>query len=156
MEESNKNFEALKTAYEENARIYRYYLDWRHKVLTRYSISLGVCAYLCKEVIASQSISNGALVVIFIFMSFVSLACAMMDEKNKRMIDIAEKAGAKFEEILIKDQIEFSFFSNEAQQMDKNFLSYHTIVTFRRILGKQCLHILAETYKAVPPFSRIF
>lgn len=138
--DSNALLDRYKALYEENGRIYRYFLDWRHRVLVRFAVSVGVVVYLAKEILetspnASQDpLPNGYAAPLFFFLSISAVFCFFMDRKNKRMLEAAEEAGRHLEGSIAPGGFSRYFFMVQADD-NRGWLTYNTILAVLYILA---------------------
>ena len=127
--------DVLQNIYNENAKNYRYFLDWRYKVMLRYIFSFVSAIILLKIIL-----DNKELVPIFIIcspaliISISSIVVLGMDTRNDTMIEQARQNGENIENKLlllsnfeISDNNLYGFFNNHKRKNIK--------FTYTRILN---------------------
>ncbi len=88
----------LKILYEENAESYRYFLEWRHKILLRYFFMMGAAAILSKGVLDYQDrLPDYVFVLPLSVVAIGSLVSYGMDRRNAWVTGCATKIGANLE-----------------------------------------------------------
>ena len=90
----------IKTLYEENARFYRHFLDWRHRVLLRYGIALGATLVVAKYIVESATLPNWLLPCACSFLAATSFVCFLFDRKNAIMLDNIRRSGMALEDAM--------------------------------------------------------
>lgn len=111
--ESNTNYnktEYLKTLYEENGSHNRFLIDWRHKVLVRFFVSIAAILFIAKWIWENnETIATFWQFIPFTMISILSLAFYVMDKRDRQFMDICMRVGANLE-----DQMEYNngFYNN--------------------------------------------
>ena len=93
-------FKKYELVYKECAANYRYYLDWRFKILTRHAVAVSA-AFLSFKFIIDSNLGNAfASIPLFLF-SLLSLAFFRMDTRHEDLAHSAAKIASKIEEVMI-------------------------------------------------------
>lgn len=101
--------------YNECAANYRYYLDWRFKILTRHAISLGGVLLLAKYIIENESIPKQWVAAPSLVFSILSIIFLLMDLRHKALSQAAAKIAGK---------IENSWVPNSTENNKSGFFDY--------------------------------
>jgi len=113
------------TLYGEAAQSYRYIVDWRYKILTRYFISSTAFVLAAKWI--GETIPDNRKWIIAIPLVFGAISCLFfcaMDRRNKKMIDACSSIAADLE----KERGVYSVWSKLPKH--KWPPSYDTILAF--------------------------
>lgn len=134
--------ESIRLAYEENARIHKYYQDWRHRILTRFALTVGFVIVAGTNVYEHVEIRTWAISTLFGLLGGSGIACMAMDARNWRMINAAERAGAELEVKMFGEDLAkklFFYFENDANRGVKSLHTYNymlaTIYGFAAIVA---------------------
>ncbi len=94
--DSTERADNLRVLYQENGLMCRIFLDWRHRVLLRYSVTLGALVLLTKWLFESPQCRPFvfAPAAIACIASFVFL---LMDTCNKKLLSFCYSIGAELE-----------------------------------------------------------
>lgn len=87
--------EKLVSLYEENGRIARNFLDWRHRVMNRFFITIGTLFFVAGWLYDNQEMKS--LFILFFIASFISLVSFLMDRVNSRNLRISLEVGSELE-----------------------------------------------------------
>ncbi len=103
--------------YKENGLTYRYFLDWRHRVMERFGLCAGTIALVSSYFLtAKEPLTQPWPVVGFLLLilSVSSYACLFMDRKNALMLLRCEIAGRDIETKLVgSDEASKLFYTNQ-------------------------------------------
>lgn len=134
--EHSREFPKLQLLYEENGRIYRYFLDWRHKVMVRFAVTSGAVLFLLKGIYESEQLSPWLAVPLFVALGASAWICGLMDGKNAKMLRACEDAGAAIESDLDSEDSSEYFYSTQLADEDGG-LTYNRILklVYRSIAG---------------------
>lgn len=88
----------VESIYNESAISYRYFLDWRHRMLLRLAFSTGATILLMKWLWDSSSIPTEWLAIPLIFLGVISSFYAFIDHRQTQIIGRIEKLNKALEE----------------------------------------------------------
>ena len=120
------DIESIRLAYEENARIHKYYQDWRHRILTRFALTVGFVIVASINVYEFSEIRTLAISTLFGLLGGSGLACMAMDIRNWRMINAAERSGAALELRMFGEDLAKKLFFCFEDNANRGWKSFHT------------------------------
>lgn len=105
--ESNNNWndrQDLHVLYKENGELYRYFMDWRHKVLSRYFISL-VSLFVMAQYFhkSDEGLLSSLIFIPFLLSGMVGIFCYALDNRNNFLIMECLKTGRRLEKAIDRD-----------------------------------------------------
>jgi hypothetical protein len=98
---SDKN---LKLLYEENGRMLQTILEWRHKIMLRFFISVGALGFALKWLLENDSGLAFAWIPFFAA-GLLALVSVAMDTANHTVVRDTFKVGSEIEKVLTKGQL---------------------------------------------------
>ena len=125
--------EKLKLMYEENARIHRYYQEWRYRILIRVGIVIAATFLISIQLYEYEGAREFIPYLCF-FPSSTALVSFIMDTKNKSMINYCEEAGAIIERKMFgyDQNLSKAFFFS---QQHKNNQGYKALYSYNIVLS---------------------
>jgi len=108
----------VKMIYSENGLIFREMLEWRHKIMLRYFVSIGVLGFALKWLYETQE-TRPYIWVIFFLASLISVLCAYLDTANHTALKDCLEVGKKIECKVPVDGEIIGYFSESG---GKNYL----------------------------------
>lgn len=116
----------LRTLYIENGLHHRYMIDWRHRVIARFSISVVFFFLLAKWIWDIGNIEAKAYLFIpFSLLAIASLVFWFMDKRNVQRVKSCEQAGKVLEDQLANIGGFYNVIAKE-----KPLVSYTGLFTF--------------------------
>lgn len=100
MANSQKNQEFLKTVYKEAGINYRYFLDWRHKLMVRFFLFIAA-VFIVFRWIYEEHISVGTAWTLPFLSLLISLAFWCLDHRSKTLFRACQKTGEIIENELV-------------------------------------------------------
>ncbi|MEM6518912.1 MAG: hypothetical protein AAF722_06210 [Cyanobacteria bacterium P01_C01_bin.70] len=97
---TNVPTQELQLIYSECAANYRYYLDWRFKLLTRHAVAVGAALLAIKYVIDNSEIDYTFAAIPLLLLGFLSLAFLQIDRRHEDLSMSAAKIAADIERSL--------------------------------------------------------
>ena len=92
--ETEKQIEVLEKLYEENASCFRYFVDWRYKVMLRYVIAFATSFLLLKLVLDyKEHIPLFLWLAPTLFISISSLVALVLDRRTEVIIEETRREG---------------------------------------------------------------
>ena len=134
--ENINSLRSLEVLYKENCQFHRDMVEWRHKILLRYFVTVAALLFLAKWVweFDSQQIKT-FLFLPFILVAFLSLCFYLMDRRNIQIMSVSENVGRKLEKQLNGEGGYFIGLS--VAEVTKHIIAEKklTIVSYTFVLG---------------------
>lgn len=96
MASSQKNQEFLETIYKEAGINYRYFLDWRHKLMVRFFLFIAAVFIVFRWIYEEHIFMGTAWILPFLSL-LVSLAFWCLDHRSKTLFRASQKTGETIE-----------------------------------------------------------
>lgn len=98
MPENNEKFEKIKLMYTENGNFSRYLIEWRHKIMTRFFITIAALMYIVKWMSENPTIVKTVIISIpFTLAGIVSIMFFVLDRRNHQLMNVCVDVGIKLE-----------------------------------------------------------
>ena len=141
--------DTLIVLYEENGRMTRTFLEWRHKVMARFFLALAAIFVLAGWLYKDPTL-YGYLTWPFLLVAVLSLAVGLMDHVNSRILNDCYLVGKKLEAALGDADCVYT-------RMEKG---YRSPITYSRVLqivyfGTAVVAVLVATYLSIRPVQGI-
>ncbi len=92
-----ENLEALKSLYEENGEIARTFLEWRHKVMTRFFVTAAAFLIAASWLYTKDSSTKTLVFLPLLAISGLSTLAYVMEAANDRYLRLCLSVGAQLE-----------------------------------------------------------
>lgn len=125
--------ESRKIVYTETCNSYRYFIDWRHRVLTRYFIFLSAIGLLVKWLHENHG-TKELVPVAFVFIAVFSIFFYILEERNDQLIKACGKNAMEMEKLLHTPGYFCEIYDNDAIEK-RNFVTYEKILKIIYGLG---------------------
>ena len=105
-----KNNEFIDLVYKENGLIFREMLEWRHKIMLRYFVSIGVLGFAIQWLYSNPETRN-YLFVVFVLASGLSVLCRYLDAANHTALTDCMAVGKAIEEEALGSEGAIGYYS---------------------------------------------
>ncbi len=128
-EETADNIEKGKIIYQECATHLRYMLDWRHKILLRFFVSIAALLIIIKWMWETKNPNiHGLIFLPFLLAAISSIVFFVMDKRNIQVAQVCRKTGAQVEQNIFNISGLFVNFGSEIEDK-RGVLSYTWMLT---------------------------
>lgn len=114
-QENGLDYENVRLLYKENGEITRVYLEWRHKVMSRFFLTAAGILVIARWMFENE-ILRSLIWVPFLLAAIFSLSTALMDNVNSRILGGCYKYGEELEQLLSTNSGVYGIANHEFTQ----------------------------------------